>query len=176
MTVAYCFSPLFGQNFTSVCCKYECPFQFRYSSPCDKVLLLIGTLVAVVTGAGIPFLAILMGNMTDSFIKATMLQARDSSAMGTTTMPLTTTMGTTTMSITTTTVNASKGSAGFCPEDSVTYKNLDIDSYHWEDFTDEVIKYCLIYTALGVAVFTAATIQVRILKSLQFALWGNHLY
>uniref|UniRef100_A0A914VZ75 Uncharacterized protein n=1 Tax=Plectus sambesii TaxID=2011161 RepID=A0A914VZ75_9BILA len=126
---------------------------FRYSSPCDKVLLIIGTLVAIVTGAGFPFFAILMGNMTDSFIKATMLQDM---SKHTGTMPPTTTIGTTTMTLSTNT-SATKG---FCANDSAAYKNLDIDNYTWDTYSDEVIKYCLYYTALGTAVFTAATIQV----------------
>ena len=114
------------------------------------MLLVIGTVVAIITGAGFPLFAILMGNLSDSFIKATILQS------GVTATVSSTTVSTITSSIS---PNASLP-AGYCPGDSTEAKVLDMSNYTWDTFSGEVIKYCLFYAGLGVAIFVAATIQV----------------
>uniref|UniRef100_A0A914CAD8 ABC-type xenobiotic transporter n=1 Tax=Acrobeloides nanus TaxID=290746 RepID=A0A914CAD8_9BILA len=45
---------------------------WRYADSFDFILILIGSLVAIVTGLGMPFLSIIMGSMSQSFINATM--------------------------------------------------------------------------------------------------------
>ena len=45
-------------------------FQFRYTEPFDYLLLTIGTLVAVVTGGGWPFMSTIFGGLSQTFIKA----------------------------------------------------------------------------------------------------------
>uniref|UniRef100_A0A914Y334 ABC transmembrane type-1 domain-containing protein n=1 Tax=Panagrolaimus superbus TaxID=310955 RepID=A0A914Y334_9BILA len=46
---------------------------FRYGNAFDFTLMIIGALVAIVTGMGMPFLSIIMGNMSQSFINMTAL-------------------------------------------------------------------------------------------------------
>uniref|UniRef100_A0AC35FBA3 p-glycoprotein n=1 Tax=Panagrolaimus sp. PS1159 TaxID=55785 RepID=A0AC35FBA3_9BILA len=46
---------------------------FRYGNSFDFTLMIIGGLVAIVTGMGMPFLSIIMGNMSQSFINMTAL-------------------------------------------------------------------------------------------------------
>jgi ABC-type multidrug transport system fused ATPase/permease subunit len=46
---------------------------FRYGNSFDYTLMIIGALVAIVTGMGMPFLSIIMGNMSQSFINMTTL-------------------------------------------------------------------------------------------------------
>ncbi|NWV15009.1 MDR1 protein, partial [Ptilonorhynchus violaceus] len=49
--------------------KMVSPFTlFRYSSWSDKVLMILGTLLAVVHGSGLPLAMIVFGDMTDSFV------------------------------------------------------------------------------------------------------------
>uniref|UniRef100_A0A914DYJ7 Uncharacterized protein n=1 Tax=Acrobeloides nanus TaxID=290746 RepID=A0A914DYJ7_9BILA len=51
---------------------------WRYANSFDFILILIGSLVAIVTGLGMPFLSIIMGSMSQSFINATMFINCDS--------------------------------------------------------------------------------------------------
>ena len=46
-------------------------FQFRYATVCDRLILVFGSLFAIVHGAGWPVLTIVFGQMTDSFIQGT---------------------------------------------------------------------------------------------------------
>uniref|UniRef100_A0A8B9CHE3 ATP binding cassette subfamily B member 1 n=1 Tax=Anser brachyrhynchus TaxID=132585 RepID=A0A8B9CHE3_9AVES len=43
-------------------------FQFRYSDWWDKLLMVLGTTMAILHGAGLPVMMIVFGDMTDSFI------------------------------------------------------------------------------------------------------------
>jgi hypothetical protein len=48
-------------------------FQFRYTTAGDKCILLVGALIAIVTGCGFPFMSILVGNISETFVKAQIL-------------------------------------------------------------------------------------------------------
>jgi len=43
-------------------------FQFRYSDRQDKLLMVLGTTMAVLHGASLPLMMIVFGDMTDTFI------------------------------------------------------------------------------------------------------------
>lgn len=47
--------------------------QFRFADATDKVLILVGTVMASVHGAVLPLMCIVFGDMTDSFIKDSMV-------------------------------------------------------------------------------------------------------
>uniref|UniRef100_A0A914WVT4 ABC-type xenobiotic transporter n=1 Tax=Plectus sambesii TaxID=2011161 RepID=A0A914WVT4_9BILA len=126
---------------------------FRYATGWDAVLLLIGTIVAVITGAGFPMFSILMGNLSDSFIKITMIKdGYNASAIA----PIMSTTAASTVAS-----SAMNGSdSGICNDTTAAGRHLDMGNYSEDKFSDEVIKYCIYYTLLGAAVFIAATIQV----------------
>ncbi|KAK6048944.1 hypothetical protein COOONC_13551, partial [Cooperia oncophora] len=42
--------------------------KFRYTTTFDKVLLIIGSVVAVGTGIGLPMMSIIMGNVSQNFM------------------------------------------------------------------------------------------------------------
>lgn len=42
--------------------------QFRYSSWSDKLLMILGTVLAVAHGSSLPFAMMIFGDMTDSFV------------------------------------------------------------------------------------------------------------
>lgn len=42
--------------------------QFRYSSWSDKLLMILGTLMAIAHGSSLPIAMIIFGDMTDSFV------------------------------------------------------------------------------------------------------------
>lgn len=42
--------------------------QFRYSSCSDKLLMILGTVMAVAHGSSLPIAMIIFGDMTDSFV------------------------------------------------------------------------------------------------------------
>ncbi|NXU20405.1 MDR1 protein, partial [Pardalotus punctatus] len=51
--------------------KVVSPFTlFRYSSRSDKLLMILGTLLAVAHGSSLPFAMIIFGDMTDSFVSS----------------------------------------------------------------------------------------------------------
>jgi ATP-binding cassette subfamily B (MDR/TAP) protein 1 len=45
-------------------------FQFSYCQTFDYVLLAVGTVAAVIHGAGFPLLSIVLGGMTNVFLRA----------------------------------------------------------------------------------------------------------
>uniref|UniRef100_A0A915CUZ6 ABC transmembrane type-1 domain-containing protein n=1 Tax=Ditylenchus dipsaci TaxID=166011 RepID=A0A915CUZ6_9BILA len=53
--------------------KASIEFLFRERTRLDSFLLLVGSTVAVISGLSLPFLAVIMGGMTDSFVNATIL-------------------------------------------------------------------------------------------------------
>lgn len=44
--------------------------QFRYSSCLDKLLMIVGSLLAIVHGSSLPIMMIIFGDMTDSFVSS----------------------------------------------------------------------------------------------------------
>jgi len=73
--------PLLKQLFRGTEKKKEEPVRkvsirelWRYSSPTDLLLILIGSLVAIFTGMGMPLLSIIMGGMGQAFVDATTLR------------------------------------------------------------------------------------------------------
>ncbi|KAK2531311.1 multidrug resistance protein 1 [Columba livia] len=51
--------------------KMVSPFQlFRYSSCLDKLLMIVGSLLAIVHGSSLPIMMIIFGDMTDSFVSS----------------------------------------------------------------------------------------------------------
>ena len=46
------------------------PFQFRYAGPYDVFLIFTGSLFSFLHGAGWPLLSIVLGGMTDTFLRA----------------------------------------------------------------------------------------------------------
>ncbi|XP_053322474.1 ATP-dependent translocase ABCB1 [Spea bombifrons] len=51
--------------------KMVSPFtMFRYSSATDKLLMVVGSIAAIVHGAGLPLMMLVFGDMTDSFVEA----------------------------------------------------------------------------------------------------------
>lgn len=44
--------------------------QFRYSSCLDKLLMIVGSLLAIAHGSSLPIMMIIFGDMTDSFVSS----------------------------------------------------------------------------------------------------------
>ncbi|TKR73204.1 hypothetical protein L596_020542 [Steinernema carpocapsae] len=89
---------------------------FRYASKFDLLILTIGSCMAAITGLGFPFISVIFGNITGSFVKATTL---------------------------------------------IDYPGVHLaGNYTLDDFSDDVIGNCLDYICVGIAVFTASTVQV----------------
>jgi ATP-binding cassette subfamily B (MDR/TAP) protein 1 len=98
---------------------------WRYSSGTDLLMLFIGCTVAIVTGAGLPVMAIVLGDISESFVKATIL-------LNYPYLP----------------VNTSHGWMVF------------EDVYSKQDFSDDMIRNCLIYVVIGVIMVCSAFTQV----------------
>uniref|UniRef100_A0A7E4W3A9 ABC-type xenobiotic transporter n=1 Tax=Panagrellus redivivus TaxID=6233 RepID=A0A7E4W3A9_PANRE len=47
---------------------------WRYASKCDLLMLIVGITVSIATGTGMPLMSIVIGNVSDAFIKMTTLQ------------------------------------------------------------------------------------------------------
>ena len=43
-------------------------FQFRYATCCDRLLIAIGSIFSLATGAGWPVMSIIFGDLTDTFV------------------------------------------------------------------------------------------------------------
>lgn len=50
------------------CCISSFPLQFRYSDWQDRLFMLLGTIMAVAHGSGLPLMMIVFGEMTDKFV------------------------------------------------------------------------------------------------------------
>lgn len=64
--------------------------QFRYSSSSDKLLMILGTLLAVAHGSSLPIAMVIFGDMTDSFVASgdTNFTGKNISAMTRTMAPI----------------------------------------------------------------------------------------
>ena len=55
-------------SFLKVLQQFVSLFQFRHSTCCDKLLILVGILSSIVAGCGLPAMVILFGDMLNAFV------------------------------------------------------------------------------------------------------------
>ena len=105
--------------------------------------MIIGSLVAIVTGMGMPFLSIIMGNMSQSFIDMTTLMELESDSF-----PIFVIL------YQIFNFNADNNS------NTQSYVNLTNFNYSTEQFSDEVIDKIMWSVYMGAGLFLSALIQV----------------
>ncbi|ULU10527.1 hypothetical protein L3Y34_014663 [Caenorhabditis briggsae] len=99
---------------------------FSYTRGKDLILLIVGTIAAVIHGAGFPLLAIVLGGMTTVFLRA-------------------------------------QNSDFVVGVGNVNPNGLEPISI--DEFNSEVVKYCIYYLILGVAMFVTSYVQIACFES-----------